>query len=158
MIYFGIDIGKKGAISMQMNDLIDVIDMPIKRISGKIKLDIEEIKKIFKESKKLGKPVVFMEKQQPFPKQGVVSMFTLGKEEGFFQGLFEGLGIEYHFIKPKEWQKYFGIGGKKKNIKKELKLVSEIFPKLKFKSERGKILDGRLDAVLIMEYGKERRR
>ena len=155
MIYFGIDIGKNGAISMEINNLVSVIDMPVKRTKGKLELNVKEIRKIFAESKKLDDVVVFIEKQQPFPKQGVVSMFTLGKEEGFFEGLFTALEIEYLFIKPKDWQKFFMLKGKKKNVKKEFKLVSKMFPELEFKSEKGKLLDGRMDAVLIMEYGKK---
>ena len=60
--------------------------------------------------------ILVIEKQQPFPKQGGVSNFTLGNGFGLLKGIAVGMGLPYRLVRPREWQDviYEGIPGEGK--------------------------------------------
>lgn len=66
--------------------------------------------------KMLGDTVLVIERQQPFPKQGGVSNFTLGNGFGLLKGIAVGMGLSYHCVGPRTWQKviYEGVPGEGK--------------------------------------------
>ena len=49
--------------------------------------------------------LVILEKQQAMPKQGVSSMFLIGRGFGLWQGILAGMGLPYRIVHPKRWQK-----------------------------------------------------
>ena len=63
------------------------------------------------------------------------------------------LEIPYDFATPRKWQKEVYDSAKKMPDPKKVSFerASRLFPKLEFK-KRGKILDGRSDAMLIAYY------
>lgn len=141
----GIDVGKKGGIAFINKDTMEaeVFAMPE---------DFQEVIKIFSERKDRIL-LTFIEKQQAFPGQGVVSIFTLGFEYGRLIGMLKTLKIPYEEVNARKWQKVM-IGENSKRSKKEIKMCSlekakSLFPYL----DIGKH-DGKSDALLIAEYGR----
>jgi len=146
MIIAGIDIGKKGGIAF-----IDIKTLQAEVY--KMPEDFTELIELFERKKKRDTVIVGVEKQQPFPKQGVVSTFRLGVQYGIVLGILKALRISYEEIHPKKWQKEM-LGNYKKKTRKEIKQLSlerakSLFPYLA--NEIGKH-DGKSDSLLIAEY------
>ena len=170
MRILAIDPGKMGAIVvvdfMFANMCPDVTfyDIPILKIkkTGKTKngnkkikteYDLFRINDIIKESDVF---FAYLERQQAFPGQGSVSMFSIGNGYGMYKALLTAYNIPYDIVSPKEWQKYYGIAGKKGNTKDQAYLIaSKLFPGAvkDFKTKRGRLIDGRVDSLLIAGYG-----
>jgi len=98
------------------------------------------------EAKMEGFEVVYIEKQQPFPKQGVVSTGKLMEQYGILRGLMCGLGISYREVRPQIWKRWFGVKGKRDSIIQAQKIVGKVIEK-----------DGQAEAILIGIYGMESR-
>lgn len=165
----GIDPGNTGAIAFiygEPEDLI-IFDMPIikekngktKKRKDKYKVYLDEIE--FKKILDWAKPeIIFIEKSQAMPKQGVSSMFHYAVSFGLIRGICIGLNIPYKLITPVSWKKGLGIQNKRKlnrvtkdQIKKELKeksikLAKQLYPKADIGES-----DGRAEALLILHYG-----
>lgn len=138
----GIDPGKKGAIAFLDKDTLEaeVYSMP------QFILDLVDILK----SKQENIFFAVIEKQQPFPRQGIVSTFNLGEHYGTIKGILYTLQIPYIEVSPHKWQKEM-IGIKKKAKIKELSLkkAKAFFPYLDIGKNHNKA-----DALLIAEYAR----
>lgn len=157
-IFLGIDCGLQGGIAV-FGDTVEIYSIPIvtekKEKSIKRKYDIKAIKDIFLKYWSTKESIhVFIEKTQAFPGQGGVSMWSIGFGDGMYQGILTALQIPYEVVHPKKWQKEFSISGKTKSLSFEV--ANRLYPHLKLTTERGKILDGLCDALLIAEYGKRK--
>ena len=142
----GIDPGKRGAIAFVKEDfsMAQVYCMP--------KLDETLIDFLISRRQKI--LLVAIEKQQPFPKQGVKSMFSLGFNYGILIGILKTLQIPYEEIPPRRWQKeMLGNGRKKRGESKKLSLkkAKALFPYL---AENIGKHHGKSDALLIAEYAR----
>lgn len=174
MIIIGIDPGLSGGIVFLFEKVKpEIYEIPVIKTGKKKEYDLKRLCEIF-HSDDLKSILqvhydftytysiwaypdvrVFVEKQQAFPKQGVVSTFRLGYGQGIFEGLLSALKIPYQLISPREWQKYWRIYGKGKETKNKAYLVaSKLYRDLELKTKRGKIKDGICDALLIAEYGR----
>ncbi len=107
MYFIGIDPGLSGAICILKNDKIEYITKTpmIEFIDGTTKIwyDINEIINIFKKYKNAN---VVLELQRPMSKQGVTSMFKIGRGFGIFEGLIYNNFENFNIIDPKKWQNY----------------------------------------------------
>lgn len=92
-IYGGIDPGKTGAIALVHDSgFVEVWDWDDLRYMRELQWS-DRISKIF------------IEKQQAFPKQGVVSVFKLGMNYGQWLGRLEAFNIPHEIITPQKWRK-----------------------------------------------------
>ena len=144
MLIAGIDVGKRGGIAFIDRETLraEVFSMP-EDFQDTIRLFFERKDKILR---------VFIEKQQAFPKQGVVSTFRLGVQYGMLIGLLKVLRIPYEEVPPQRWQKaVLAVSRKNRNQKKALSLqmANALFPDLNIGKH-----DGKADALLIAEYGR----
>lgn len=155
MRYIGIDLGLNGAIAWIDSEINEasVIDMPVYNgPKNKKYIDLKELHHQVQQIAVHHSPsLCAIEHQQPYPKQGVVSVFSLGQQFGFLKGILISEEQPFQVIKPKDWQKEYNIAGEDSK-KASYAVASALFPKLQFKTERGRILDGRADAILIAEY------
>ena len=88
----------------------------------------------------------YIEKVASHPKQGVVSVWKFGQNNGFLRGCLIALGIPFEAVAPGVWQKNMGCLSKgDKNVTK--RRAQELFPTLK-------ITHAIADALLIAEYGR----
>ena len=89
-----------------------------------------------------------IEKVHSMPKQGVASVFTFGKNFGWYIGVLDTLKIPYEFITPQRWQKEMSCrSGGDKNVTK--RRAQQLFPKIK-------MTHAIADALLIAENLRRR--
>lgn len=162
----GIDIGLSGGIAcigtgIQNGEVLGLVDMPVISIKKGKKTkniyDWNKIKHAFVDAiKRFHIEMVYIEKTQAL-QMGYRSQasWSLGLGEGFFVGLFEGLGIPYEFVRAQEWQKHFGITKAKGDKKVQSYMIAhQLFSSAELTTPRGRKLDGRADALLIAEWGR----
>ncbi len=95
--------------------------------------------------------------------------FSFGETFGMLQGILVALGIPYHLVPPKEWQKEIWIsqdkvykkGGSAKSVDNKptsINAARRLFPGIDFRrTEKCKnIDDNKCDAILICEYGRRK--
>lgn len=95
--------------------------------------------------------------------------FSFGETFGVLQGLLIALGIPYHLVPPKMWQKeiwitqdkvYKTAGGKKSvdNKPTSINAARRLFPDVDFRRtpKCTKMDDNKCDAMLICEYGRRK--
>lgn len=100
--------------------------------------------------------------------------FSFGETFGVLQGLLIALGIPYHLVPPKEWQKEIWISQDKvyktkvnkngqstksvDNKPTSINAARRLFPDVDFRRTEKckKIDDNKCDAILICEYGRRK--
>jgi hypothetical protein len=150
-VWVGIDPGKSGGIAAvgPAEGQVRVIAMPESPA---------ELHKALVELTGGGIGFVFMEKAQPMPKQGVVSVYNYGHHNGFIEGILVGLGVRHMLFKPQVWQKVMHLGADSKlELKaRSLQVCQRIFPGVSLlpTPKCRKPSDGMAEALLIAEYGR----
>lgn len=145
MIYIGIDPGQMGAIGF-ISSRPDVEDMP-KTISSLYNLLKDQEPEAYQY-------FCIVEQAQPMPKQGVKGVFTYGVGYGKLLAILEILQIPYQTIHPSIWKKEFSLI--KKDKKASVKVAQQLFPGIEFYTPRGRMLDGRAEALLLAEYARRK--
>lgn len=156
-VYAGIDPGKRGAI-VQIEiepgyQSINYNKMPFKD-SGRI--DNGLFWSIFRGTA-LKRMKICIEKAQPMPKQGVKSMFNYGFHYGQLITMLEISGWGYEEVPPQTWHRSMTKGYKGTSKEKALQAARELFPDEAFLQGK-KPHDGLVDALLIAEYGRRKKR
>jgi len=146
-LFLGIDPGQVGAVAI-IGKTIKVIDCP--PTIGEMANIIRECLYYKKDTKAL------VEKVNPFYKSSAKSAFTFGGNFSAWQAILACFYIPYEFITPRKWQKAMFDSAKRlgDTKKQSFDMASRLFPHLELKTKRGKILDGRCDAVLLAELCK----
>lgn len=163
----GIDLGLKGAVAVIGDGAPVLIDMPTyETVINKKKRNLYDLNKVVDIVKEhLTKcECVFLEKVQPIGIPGTTpsANFWLGYGRGIFEALLLQYKIRHEYVSSKDWQKSFGIvKPTDKELAKKwatkgpaLEVARRLFPGAELTTERGRVLDGRSDALLIAEYGK----
>ena len=147
IVVAGIDPGKAGGIAIIQQDAIKTMPMPI---VGK-EIDLEALALFLKEHQP---NIIFIEKAQAMPKQGVTSMFTYGCGFGSLRGLCAGIGIGHQLVTPQAWKKVV-LAGTKKDKDAAINYVKSKYPKANLLAtvRCKKPHDGMADAICIAEYG-----
>jgi hypothetical protein len=168
-LYVGIDCGLDGAMVAMSGDyphsIPSFFDAPTLATGhgARRTYDIPAMVKLIEALKYAGQPpivpwnhhsmIVALEQQQAMPQQGVTSMFSLGFGFGVWQGLLTALGIPFQLVHPTRWKKEMMAGSPKDKAASCL-VASRLFPLAtdKLKTERGRALHGRADALLLAEF------
>ena len=95
----------------------------------------------------------WLEDVHAMPGQGVSSMFSMGRGLGNWEAIVSTLKIPLYFVSPIRWKNKIMDGQGKKKSAAVLK-AQQIFPNAVLRTERGRLLDGRAEALLIAEYGR----
>lgn len=172
-VYIGIDPGLSGAIAVITPEAYTVHDMPTLEVvagrqrsksTGKMtdkirnKYHVAEIKRILlqvrDEAHAKNYPVqVWLEDVHAMPGQGVTSMFNMGVGFGVLQTVPQCLEMPLHFVSPVTWKKVVMAGqGKEKDA--AVYKAQMLYPNAVLTTPRGRLLDGRAEALLIAHYGK----
>lgn len=172
-VIIGIDPGLSGAIAVITPMAYSVHDMPTLEIiagrkrsatTGKMvdkvrnKYNIAEIKKMLTQVRDIahssGFPVeVWLEDVHAMPGQGVTSMFSMGVGLGILQTIPICLEMQLNFVSPVTWKKKVMNGqGKEKDA--AVYRAQQLYPNAQLVTARGRLLDGRAEALLIAHYGK----
>lgn len=167
----GIDLGLSGGIAIIKSDRVhSIIDIPVLStvINNKERnvYDVIEIIKIFNELQTCN--FVFVENVQPInsPNSSKGANFSQGYAKGLFEAMLISLNIKHEFVRVQDWQKHFGIVkpndkvlAKKWTTKGPVYITAiRLFPDATqhLSTVRGRVLDGRSDALLIAEYGRRK--
>jgi crossover junction endodeoxyribonuclease RuvC len=158
MKVMGIDNGFSGGL-VTINDVlgtreISKIVMPvIETKKGKHELDMRGLINYFLRE---CPDVIFLEKAQAMPKQGVTGVFHYAEGYGIIKGIVNALGFRLELVPPQTWQKEM-FRGKVKNGTKELSyaVCRELFPcESWLATERSrKFHTGLVDACCLAMYG-----
>ena len=146
----GIDPGAKGAVAIitegTQTENIQIIDCPP---------TIAEMAHILMPYDNRNAKAI-IEKVNPFYKSSAKSAFTFGGNFFAWQAILACFLIPYDFITPRKWQKVMFDSAKKLDDTKQqsFERATRLFPNLgiELRTPRGRILDGRCDALLIAEY------
>lgn len=161
MIFIGIDPGRKGAIGIVSNAWIPspfIFDLPY----GEDDLvDCLEVRDIIQRNLDIHVGVVVcIEKCQAMPGQGVVSMFSYGKNYGMLLATLrilkkENVLLTLQEVSPVTWKKSLGLTKEKG---KSIQLALDKWPQLQSDliTPRGALKDGRAEALLLAEYARTR--
>jgi crossover junction endodeoxyribonuclease RuvC len=93
-------------------------------------------------------PVVFIERVNAFPGQGVASMFSLGMSYWGAFSVAATLAYETRLVEPKDWKKYHRLD-KAKDLARGM--AQRLFPHINFSRVKD---HGRAEALLIAAYGR----
>lgn len=160
--YIGIDPGKHGFISVICGDLIESYPIPL--IKGE--LDILGLDDIFKTIKSFSSDTYcVIEHVHAIFGSSAKATFGFGYVAGVLEALLVANKISYTKVQPKQWQKQMWEGipviTKQGSNRKDTKAMSllagqRIFPQVDLRAtERSKKPhDGKVDALLLMEYGR----
>ena len=161
MNFIGIDPGLQGGIAtIRDSGEISTLVMPTTKSGKKRILDNAMLAGTFSLSNILDiKCYAVLEQQQPMPKQGVTSMFSIGYGFGALKQCLVDFAIPHEAVRAQVWQKEFGISGRKGNTKTQaLQICQSLFPDLNLLAteQSKKPHEGIVDAVLIAEFARRR--
>lgn len=163
MIYAGCDVGGQGGVFAMTKGRIPILKEAVPFSKGGV--DYEALVDIFREIMKdnLGDDIILIiEDVHSLFGMSAKSNFSFGHIKGFKEGVSIALGIEYHLVTPKVWQRVvweeqdivLNDKGKRDTKATSLRAAQRIFPDVDFrKSERARVPhDGIVDAALMAEY------
>ena len=165
MITIGIDPGKDGFVSvLEDGEYSHSWPTPMRTLdNGKTAYSVWAMKALlspysqdWERYNDPDKPLVILEKQQSFHKQGVVSTFSTGQGYGLWEGILVGLGMRYEIVTAKAWQKDItkdvpGDDPKARSILACSRLFSDV--DLRRTPRCTTPHDGKADSILIAWYG-----
>lgn len=178
MAFIGIDPGQKGAIAIIDKSGARIMDMPLLPEKG---INAKALYRIFDRwNDQYVRIHIVIEKAQSMPGQSSVAMFNYGGGYHTILAVLQILELPFEEVRSNKWKTEFGLSGlkskkkqgkkkekttseEKKNAKKQrkemaVKIAMQMFPKMKdlFFTPKGKMLDGRAEALLIAEYCKRK--
>ncbi len=156
--WIGIDPGARGAIAV-VDSYGDwhVIDMPAQGRDG-----AAEVRQLLSATGILyTHPIVCIEHQRAYGGQGVVSSCSLGQSYGWIRGVVDSWAASSNspvrIVSPDKWQpEILGRRVKGGPTAKERALVvaASAAPGIALRTPRGRVLDGRADAICIALYAR----
>jgi len=150
MIVCGIDPGLNGGIAFIGGDNSSCHRVPVETytIGGKRRkyIDLVSVVEMLQDKKP---DIVYIEKQQAMPGQGVSSTFKTGFGFGLYLGVLVALGLKYKQVSPRKWKGDLDVSKDKDLARlKATKLMPELADSWQLKCE-----DGVAEAALIAYWG-----
>jgi crossover junction endodeoxyribonuclease RuvC len=159
MKVMGIDNGFSGGLVTVESQFVGIgvvnkVVMPVvDRPDGKSELNIDYLVTYIA---KVHPDVVFLEKAQSMPKQGVSGVFRYGEGYGIIKGIVRTLGIRLELVPPQTWQKVM-FKGLPKTGTKELshRVCKKLWPEESWvaTTRSRKFHTGMVDAAMIACFG-----
>ena len=155
-VTIGVDPGITGAFAVLEADskqLLDVMDMPLLSEGKKQRIHGYELAKLLGRWNKGDYQVtmVYLEKVHAMPKQGVTSMFSMGRSFGAVETAISMLAMPITYITPQVWKRRARLIGQDKDVARTRAL--ELYPEAPLTRKRD---HNRADAILIARYGDRR--
>lgn len=148
-LYIGIDPGKSGALAVmttdENNQLLRVRVIPFEEIAYRDILNTCVDSRV----------VCCLEKVGAMPGQGVVSMFSFGRNLGLIEGLLQANKIAYQLVPPQTWKKEFSLSSDKQS---SIDVCKRLFPHINLLAtpRSRKENDGMAEALLMAEYARRK--
>ncbi|MGY3366242.1 hypothetical protein ACVWZL_003367 [Bradyrhizobium sp. GM2.4] len=143
----GIDPGASGAIAFYFPDhpeRVAVEDMPL--AAGEV-----DAVNLAKRIAAMAPDIVFLERVNAMPGQGVSSTFKFGRAYGVVIGVIGAAAIPLHLVTPGKWKGHLRLSSDKEEARA---LALRLFPTCGDHFKRKKD-HGRAEAALIARYGAE---
>lgn len=157
--WIGIDPGLSGGLAIiDDKGTIRTFPMPVLTIGTKREINVTSLSG-WLSGNAFACSMVGVEIQHAMPKQGVSSMFKIGKGYGIILGILTALKMPFTEIRANEWQKVMFAGHPKANTKNlSKKIAQQLYPSMDFKatSRCTNLHDGMTDATLIATYIKQK--
>lgn len=142
----GIDPGLTGGITFIEGDEVSAYRTPVVTVQKKKILNLVRIVDYLK----LFNPdMVYIEKQQSMPRQGVASTFKTGLNYGLYLGLFVALDLKYKEVRAAKWKKDLNVSSDKDLARAR---ASYLLPQASTSWEL-KCEDGVAESALIAYWG-----
>lgn len=142
----GIDPGLTGGITFIEGDEVSAYRTPVVIVKKKKILNLVRIVDYLK----LFNPdMVYIEKQQSMPRQGVASTFKTGLNYGLYLGLFVALDLKYEEVRAAKWKKDLNVSSDKDLARAR---ASYLLPQASTSWEL-KCEDGVAESALIAYWG-----
>lgn len=142
----GIDPGLTGGITFIEGDEVSAYRTPVVTVKKKKILNLVRIVDYLK----LFNPdMVYIEKQQSMPRQGVASTFKTGLNYGLYLGLFVALDFKYEEVRAAKWKKDLNVSSDKDLARAR---ASYLLPQASTSWEL-KCEDGVAESALIAYWG-----
>lgn len=155
MIILGIDPGLDGALAVFLESMpafvLPVPTLDTKKSNGKTKreYDVVAMSSAVRTNIGMSRHVrVGIERVHAMPKQGVASMFQMGRGLGVWEGIIAGCGLSYELITPQRWKGVMLDGAGKDKESARLKAI-QLFPDVDL---HRKADHNKAEALLIGEY------
>lgn len=157
MLIIGIDPGITGAIAaIDHRGSRGLIDMPTMERSGTGSVrnqvsgpGLAEVLKVLTRDRDKNEIMVFIERVNAMPKQGVATMFSIGHSCGMIEGVVCGLGLAHQLVTPQEWKKAMKLAkGSDKNAARSM--AQRLYPGAELHLVKH---HNRAEAILIARYG-----
>jgi len=166
-LFAGIDPGKSGYIAVvdmtENPSLVWAEPMPVfdgaKGVNG---YDLQEMWRLIQRLQPANIIGVVLEQQQPFPKQGGVSNFSLGYVYGMLRGLLVAAGVSHEVVHPTRWKRAMNIKGagddpvsrKADGKRKSVSAVQALIPKVDLRptARAKKPSVDKAEAILLAVY------
>jgi hypothetical protein len=155
MLFVGIDPGKHGAVAWMdgARSVVEVHDCPL--TDGEY--DYQAMRDLIGQACNIGN-VVTMERVHALPTDGKCSAFSFGVGYGAWLALIGGvLRVTPNLVDPRAWKRTMlaGVPNDKAAEAKALKQRFQGHPVCaQLHGPRGGLRDGRVDALLLAEYGR----
>ena len=158
--WVGIDPGARGALAVVDSDgAWSAIDMPLQGAEGA--LEVSGMLAALR--RRMDTVVVCVEHQRAYGGQGVVSSCALGQSYGWIRGVVDAwLGharSAAHLVAPHEWQPAIlgrRVKGGPTAKDRALVVAAEAAPSIALRTPRGRVLDGRADAICIALFARQK--
>ena len=149
MLAIGIDPGKSGALAVMYLDddrsIIRIKVIPFEELAYRDALVCCKDETV----------ACLVEKVGALPGQGVVSMFSFGRNLGLIEGMLTALHIPYQLVPPQTWKKEFSLSSDKQM---SIDVCKRLFPNINLLAtpRSRKENDGMAEALLMAEYARRR--
>lgn len=154
MKILGIDPGARGAIALVDGLSVEVWDMPafeVARGKGKRReIDVYGLGRIINE---LDFDACYFEKVGGMAGDGPAEAFQFGRSAGAAEAVVKLRGARFVFVTPPVWKKHHGLIRTAKDDSR--RRASDLWPSAAERFSR-KMDEGRAEAALIAEYGRNR--
>jgi hypothetical protein len=156
--YVGIDPGLEGALALTgPNGFLSFADTPKIAAAGKSKQHYDEHGMV-RALRLLLMPdvLIVIEKVHSMPQQSSVSTFTFGTGYGIWLGIIAALGVPSVRVDPRTWKKVCLKDVPKDDLAAQAASAGRAYPAAAplLLTPRGRVLDGRTDALLLAHYGR----
>ena len=152
LLFCGVDPGFSGGLALIDGNLslAGLCDMPLRDIDGRHEVDGVALARILREWEP---DHVTVERVWGRSGEGGRNAFNFGRATGIVIGVLYSLGLPFAEVAPATWMSVILKARTEEGKARSLAWAHEHFPDAILETKRGRLLDGRSDALGLAMYG-----